>query len=208
MKRILLIAILGVLAVVLTAVVAGAIFKGKPPKQPDVLVSGSPSPEISETKTLYTDALKQAKDWQQNATLTRVYRKFTGKLDADKTPLVFSFSSLADPKNVFEVSFAGDDISSKQTGKQPFEIQLTPIDVSQWQVDPDQALKTAEDDGGKAFRESHLAGYSLLQQLSQVGSHPLQWYFRYDTGDGSKMRYEVWVNGSTGKVDTKKETTR
>lgn len=208
MKRILLIALLGGTAVALTAVVAGMLFQGPPPKQPDVLVSATPSPEISETKETYTDALTKAKDWQSNAVLSRVYREFTGKLDADKVPLVFSFSSLADPKNVYEVSYAGDDVSTKQVAKKPFEIALAPIDVSQWEIDPDQALKTAEDDGGKAFREAHLAGYSLLQQLSQVGSFPLQWYFRYDTGDGSNLRYEVWVNATTGKVDTKKETTR
>lgn len=208
MKRVVLIAILGILAVVLTAVAAGMLFQGPSPKQPDVLVSATPSPAISETKETYTDALTKAKDWQSNATLSRVYHEFTGKLDADKVPLVFSFSSLADPKNIYEVSYAGDDVSTKQAAKKPFELTLVPIDVSQWNIDPDQALKAAEDDGGKAFRDAHLAGYSLLQQLSQVGSHPLQWYFRYDTGDGSKLRYEVWINATTGQIDTKKETTR
>lgn len=206
MKRTILLALLGVVAVILTAVVAGMVFNGSKPKQPDVLVSSSPKPEISKTKSQYTDALKLAKDWEQNAALERVYRKFSGTLDAAKTPLVFSFASLAQPKNVFNVSILKNDTSTDTVAKQPFELQLTPIDVSQWEVDPDHALKVAEDDGGQTFREAHLAGYSLLQQLSQVGSHPLQWYFRYDTGDGSKKRYEIWINATTGTVDTKKET--
>jgi hypothetical protein len=164
---------------------------------------------ISKVKGQYTEALKKAKDWQKNATLTRVYRKFDGTLGPTKpTPLVFAFNSLAAPKETFEVEYIGTDVSERKVAKQAFELQFNPIDVSEWKVDPDTALHLAEDDGGREFRETHLAGYKVLQQLAKIGAHPLQWYVRYDTGDGSKLRYEMYVDADSGAIDFKRQIQR
>lgn len=199
-----------VCAAVLSAGLTGCAQKQKPALDVAPTPSASADVAISEAKTSYTDALKRAKDWQQNATLSRVYRVFEGTLSPEEPTLTFGFASLADPKQSFEVTFTGDeDVSDKKSGKKPFELAFTPIDVSQWNIDPDTALQTAENDGGgKAFRERHLAGYTVLQQLAAAAGHPLQWYFRYDTGDGSNKRYEVYVNAETGAIDLKREVSR
>lgn len=179
-------------------------------QQPSQTTPTPPAPQeqaISETKSLYTQALGKAKDWQSNATLTRVFRIYNGTLTpSTPAPLTFAFGSLAEPNKSFEVEFQGEAERTGKVDKRAFELAFIPIDTAGWQADPDSALKTAEDAGGREFREQHLAGYKLLQQLAKTGDHPLQWYFRYDTGDGSQLRYEIWVNGASGAVDNKKES--
>lgn len=202
-----------ILAVVFTAVLSAGLTgcAQKKPQTADVAPTPTATADvaISKTKADYTDALKRAKDWQQNATLSRVYRQFKGTLNPEDPTLTFGFASLAEPKSSYEVTFKGDDVETHKGDKKPFELAFSPIDVSQWNIDPDTALQTAEQDGGgQTFREQHLAGYSLLQQLATSAGHPLQWYFRYDTGDGSKKRYEVYVNAGTGTVELKREVTR
>jgi hypothetical protein len=175
-------------------------------KTPEPTVSKTPA-AIDDSKAKYTEALKRAKAWQPNAELARVYRKFSGTLaPSSPTPLVFAFSSLAEPRTTFEVEFQGDNLSDRTVKKLPFELLFNPVDVSAWKIPPEESLRIAENNGGEEFRERHLAGYSLLQQLSKVGAHPLQWYFRYDSGDGSKRRLEVYVDAGTGSVDFKKSS--
>lgn len=199
-----------VCAAVLSAGLTGCAQKEKPALDVAPTPSATADVAISKAKANYTDALKKAKDWQRNATLSRVYRLFDGTLSPEKPVLVFGFASLADPKSSYEVTFTGeDDVSDKKGPKKPFELAFTPIDVSQWNVDPDSALQTAEKEGGgQKFREQHLAGYTVLQQLASMAGHSLQWYFRYDTGDGSNKRYEVFVNAETGAIDLKREVNR
>lgn len=206
-RTLLILVVIG--AAILSAGIAGCNQK----KQPALDVAPTPSATadvaISKVKTEYTDALKKAKGWQQNATLSRVHRQFKGTLSPEEPTLTFGFASLADPKQSYEVTFTGkDDVKDKKSEKKSFELAFTPIDASQWNVDPDSALQTAETAGGQAFREQHLAGYTVLQQLAAAAGHPLQWYFRYDTGDGSNKRYEVYVNANTGAVDLKREVSR
>lgn len=207
-RTLLILVVIG--AAILSAGIAGCNQK----KQPALDVAPTPSATadvaISKVKTEYTDALKKAKDWQKNATLSRVYRYFEGTLSPEKPTLTFGFASLADTKQSYEVTFVGDDdIKDKKVGKKPFELAFTPIDVSGWSVDPDSALQTAEQEGGgQRFREQHLAGYTVLQQLAAASGHPVQWYFRYDTGDGSNKRYEIYLNAQTGAIDSKREVTR
>lgn len=168
--------------------------------------ASSHSAGLNNVKAEYTKALSEAKGWQSNATLARVYREYKGTLTPSKpTPLIFSFASLADPTQSFLVELTDRDQKAHKVSRQSFELMFNPINAAEWQIDPDRALVIAEDDGGKRFREEHLAGYSLLQQLSQVGSYPLQWYFRYDTGDGSRKRLEIRLNAKTGALDTKLE---
>ncbi|HEY8108810.1 MAG TPA: hypothetical protein VIF43_02270 [Patescibacteria group bacterium] len=175
---------------------------------PDVIATKTPSP-IEQSKERYTESLERAKRWQSNAELVRVHRKFSGTLaPSSPTPLMYAFSSLADPKSTFEVVYQGDDVSERTTKKQPFELLFNPINVAQWKVAPDDALRLAEEAGGEAFREQHLAGYTLLQQLSKVGAHPLQWFFQYDAGDGTKARLEIYVNAETEAIDFKKQSKR
>ena len=196
--------LLGV-AIVATWFVYQAVFQGAS----NVTPSGTPSPtsQLSTTKSEYTQALTRAKDWQPNATLTRVYRIFDGTLTPETPlPLVYSFSSLAEPSQAYEVSITKDDIKEKKTGKQPFELNFIPIDTGEWQIDPEAALSIAGQEGGSRFIEQHLAGYKLLQQLSKNAGHQLQWYFRYDAGDGTHMRLELFVNAETGALDSKKES--
>ena len=207
MPRVLLILVI-VLVATLSAGLTGCLQKRKPGLDVAPTPTATGHVAISKAKTQYTDALTKAKDWQSNATLSRVYRQFQGTLNPGQPTLTFAFASLADPKQSFGVTFKGDNLSTHKSGKQPFELGFTPIDVSQWNIDPDTALQTAEHEGGQAFREQHLAGYTLLQQLATDTGHPLQWYFRYDTGDGSKKRYEVYVNAATGVVDLKREVTQ
>jgi hypothetical protein len=118
---------------------------------------------------------------------------------------VYAFESLAEPTHDYEVSVTDKETKEAKVPRQPFEIGLTPIDTAQWNIDPEQALIKAEEAGGKPFREQHVAGYTVLVQLTQRGTFPLQWYVRYDTGDASKKRYEVYVNATTGTVDSQKE---
>lgn len=163
--------------------------------------SASPEGAISATKTQYTEALKAAKRWQSNATLTRVYRQYSGTLEpTEPPPLVFSFSSLADPSQAFLVETRGDNRRERRQAKPPFELMMQPVDADGWQIDPEQALKTAEENGGKQFREQHLAGYKILQQLAKPGNSPLQWYFRYDAGDGTRQRLELYIDAASGAV--------
>lgn len=186
--------------------IAGCNDKPNGEASPDVIATETPSP-IDEAKAKYTESLERAKQWQDNAELARVYRRFTGTLaPSAPTPLVYAFSSLAEPKSTFEVTFRGDDVSEQTVKKEPFELLFNPIDVAQWNVPPDEALRVAEDAGGETFREEHLAGYTVLQQLSKVGAHPLQWFFRYDAGDGSRIRLEIYVNADTKAVDFKKQS--
>lgn len=199
--------IVGVVAI--AAGVLGIAGCGKKPEanpSPDIIATKTPNP-IEESKERYTESLERAKQWQENAELERVYRSFSGTLaPSSPTPLVYAFSSLADPKSTFEVKFRGDEITEGTVKKQPFELLFNPIDVAQWKVPPDEALRIAEEAGGEAFREEHLAGYTVLQQLSKMGAHPLQWYFRYDAGDGSDIRLEVYVNAGSKSVDFKKQS--
>jgi hypothetical protein len=195
------------IVVVSTAVLGIAGCSKKPASPtPDVIATKTPSP-IDQTKEKYTESLERAKKWQSNAELARVYRNFSGTLaPSSPTPLVFAFSSLADPKSTFEVTHQGDNVSDQTIPRKSFELLFNPIDVAQWKVAPDDALRIAENAGGESFREDHLAGYTLLQQLSKVGAHPLQWFFQYDAGDGSKARLEIYVNATTQAVDFKKQS--
>ncbi len=176
---------------------------GKPAPQASPIIN----PSISEAKTTYFEALKRAKSWQANATLERVYREFNGTLTpSTPAPVTFAFASLVEPTTVFEVQISKDAVRDSKQSKQPFELPMQPIDVGAWDIAPDKALDIAEQAGGQQFREQHLAGYKLLQQLSQVGQYPLQWYFRYDTDDKTRLRYEIWVNAATGAVEQKKQS--
>jgi hypothetical protein len=178
----------------------------KPPEAPAPTPTASAGDTLNQSKQQYTDSLGRAKGWQANATLARVYRVYEGRIDTEAPPsLLFSYASLAEPGRSFEVKFDKDDVGDRKVPKQPFELNLTPIDAGEWQVDPDRAFQLAEESGGKAFREQHLAGYKVLQQLAKNGQYPLQWLVRYDTGDGSKMRYEIYINASSGIVESKKE---
>lgn len=185
--------------------IAGCDTKPEPAAVP--AASSTPSP-IDEAKGRYTDALERAKKWQENAELARVYRRFSGTLaPAAPTPIVYAFSSLAQPRSTFEVEFQGENVSDRTAEKEPFELLFNPVDVAQWKVPPDEALRIAEEAGGESFREAHLAGYAVLQQLSKMGAHPLQWYFRYETGDDSKLRLDIYVNADSGAIDFKREVT-
>ncbi|MDP9211748.1 MAG: hypothetical protein M3N59_00505 [bacterium] len=193
-------------------IIAGAVLgiagcDNKPEPAPTPAVSESPSP-IDEAKGRYTEALERAKKWQENAELARVYRRFSGTLaPAAPTPAIYAFSSLAEPRSTFEVEFQGDNVSDRTVEKQPFELLFNPVDVAGWKVPPDEALRIAEEAGGESFREAHLAGYTVLQQLSKMGAYPLQWYFRYEAGDGTDLRLEIYVNADSGSVDFKREVT-
>jgi hypothetical protein len=194
------------MAVLCSAVLllSGCTIGGTPAAQ-DPVASGSPDP-INHLKTEYTSALGKAKAWQQNATLIRVYRKYSGTITPKQPPpLVYAFSSLAEPTHDYEVSVTEKETKEAKVPRQPFEIGLNPIDTAQWNVGPDAALAKAEEVGGKPFREQHLAGYTVLVQLTQRGTFPLQWYVRYDTGDSSNKRYEVYLNATTGVVESQKE---
>lgn len=174
---------------------------------------GEPTPAggpagISEAKGEYTKALAKAKAWQSNADLLRVYRIFDGTLTPSQpVPLTFSFSSLIEPNKSFLVDVTPDGERDHKEDRRPFEVNFTPIDVAGWNIDPDAALKSAEEHGGQNFRQAHLAGYTVLEQLAKPTGHPLQWYFRYDTGDGTKKRLEIYLNAESGAVDTQSETT-
>lgn len=192
------------------AAVALAIFLntgGRQPGSAEPLPSGTPVGTIQQDKTGYTEALGKAKAWQGNATLTRVYRKYSGTVTPkEPPPLVFSFGSLADPSKSYEVSVTDKAEKEATVAKPDFELNMIPIDTADWNVDPDTALAKAEQSGGQQFREQHLAGYSVIVQLSHLNARPLQWYVRYDTGDGSKKRYEVFVNATTGTVEGQRES--
>lgn len=169
--------------------------------------TGSPGGSISHYKSQYTDALGKAKAWQDNATLTRVYRKYSGTITPKQPqPLIFSFGSLANPQHAHEVSLTDKSEREATVTKPDFELAMVPIDTAEWMIDPDTALATGEQAGGAQFREQHLAGYTVLVQLSKQGAFPLQWYVRYDTGDGTKKRYEVFINALTGEVTSQKES--
>ncbi|MEX2043336.1 MAG: hypothetical protein WD926_00395 [Patescibacteria group bacterium] len=195
--------------VVASAAVLGIAGCGNKPDagaSPDIIATKTPSP-IEQSKERYTESLERAKKWHDNAELARVYRRFTGTLaPSSPTPLTYAFSSLAEPKSTFEVSFRGDDVTERTVKKEPFELLFNPVNVAQWKVPPDEALRIAEEAGGEGFREEHLAGYTVLQQLSKMGAHPLQWYFRYDAGDGSRIRLDIYVNAETKAIDFKKQS--
>lgn len=185
--------------------------KSVPKAQPHITPSATPSNNaaISQVKGHYTEALGKAKDWQKNATLERIYRTYDGTFTpSEPAPLVFAFASLADPKTTLEIAFSGDNVTNHKVSKKPFELLFNPINAGEWEVDPNNALTIAEKSGGERFREKHLAGYAVLQQLSKAGAHNLQWYVRYDTGDGSRLRYEIYINARTGIVDSMKEIRR
>lgn len=175
---------------------------------------GSPAPSatvtpssISKVKGQYTKALMKAKEWQPNATLERVYREFNGSLTPDDPPpLVFVFASLAEPNKNNEITIKDEAAEDHQAAKPAAELMYNPVDIGDWQIDPEQALKIAEDAGGRRFREEHLAGYKLLQQLSKIKQHPTQWMFRYTTGAGSRLKYEIFINAKTGTVDSRQES--
>lgn len=194
------------LVLVCAAVLGAAACGTKQAKNADAPAPQPSAEAISKAKRDYTEALAKAKDWQPNATLTRVFRVYKGSLSpSEPVPLSFSFGSLAQPTEAFVVEASEQGLTDRKEKKQPFEINLNPINVGNWEIDPDRALQIAEENGGQQFRESHLAGYVVLVQLSQSGNHPLQWYVRYDTGDASAMRFEVYLNATTGKVEAKEE---
>ena len=163
---------------------------------------------IDVSKQQYTEAVGKANEWQANATLSRVYRNYDGTLTPEAPPaLIYAFGSLAEPAVAFEVRFEKDEVKTEKVAKKPFELSLLPVDTATWNIDPEAALQKAEDGGGKDFRSAHLAGFKVLQQLSKIGRNPLQWYFRYDTGDGTKLRKEIWIDADTGAVAGQKDTT-
>jgi hypothetical protein len=198
----------GVAGLVVVAALVGIGASGCNPQktQPVVSPSGSSHP-IEQSKQQYTEAVGRAHSWQKNAVLERVYRSYSGTLTpGGGASVTFAFSSLADPEKTFEVAYTGDKTTERKVAKQGFELNLIPIDTAEWQVDPETALQKAEAGGGRTFREQHLAGFKVLEQMAKTGSHPLQWYFRYDTGDGSHKRLELWLNAKTGAVSDQKES--
>lgn len=177
------------------------------PVPPGPTVSGTPGVAISRSKAQYQQGLERAHaTWEKNATLSRVYQLYNGAISPEPPPpLVYSFTSLADPGRAFEVAFTGDTVVDRKVPLTSFELNLTPIDPNAWEVDPDKALELAEDAGGRTFREKHLVGFKVLQQLQLRGTYSLMWYFRYDTGDGSGLRYEIYVNAKSGAIEFQRE---
>lgn len=147
----------------------------------------------------------RAKAWQANATLSRVYRQYEGSLSPTKPPpLVFAYASLAEPAKHFEVLFGGS-VTQRESASPPAGLRLLPIAATEPKVDPEKALQIAEEAGGKTFREQHLAGYKVLVQLQKISGFQTVWYVRYDTGDGTKLRRDVYVNAESGAIDLQKE---
>ncbi len=179
-----------------------------PKPSPTVNPSGA-NEGISQAKQRYTESLAKAHDWQRNATLERVYRTYEGTMTPEGgAATTYTFASLAEPTHSFEVTFAGDGaLTTKKSTKQSFELAFNPIDTAEWSIDPDKALQVAEDAGGRTFREQHLAGFKVSQNLQQKGTFPVMWYFRYDTGDGTRLRHEIFVNAKTGEIANQLETT-
>lgn len=202
-----LMARLFVLIVILVAIIAGILAllsKGDSKSSK----SGTETTAVAQSKQETTDALKLAKQWHSNATLERVVRQYNGSLTPNPpVQPTYVFASLAEPTRTFQVTFGGQQPKTDKPTKKPFEFTMQPINLADWKISPDEALQKAEDAGGKKFHEDHKAGYKILEQLAVMPTHPLQWYFRYDTGDGSKKRLEIYINASTGKVDYQKETT-
>lgn len=194
--------ILSFVVVIVAVLTMGATGCNPPAKpQPTPTVSANPEQGIALAKANYKEATQSAKKWQSNATLTRVYRQYSGTLEPPELPpLIYSFSSLADPRQAFLVEARGTDRRERRQPIPSFELMMQPIDVGGWQIEPEQALTLAEENGGKQFREQHLAGYKVLQQLARQGGAPLQWYFRYDSGDGTRQRLDVYVDAASGAV--------
>lgn len=178
----------------------------KPPA-PGTISNGTPGLAITRAKEQYAQSLERVHiTWQKNATLSRVYRLYNGAINPDPLPpLVYSFTSLADPARSFEVVYDRDTVTDRKVSLTSFELNLTPIDSNAWEVDPEKALELAEDAGGRTFREKHLVGFKVLQQLQLRGTYSLMWYFRYDSGDGSGLRYEIYVNAKTGSIEFQRE---
>lgn len=162
---------------------------------------------LAQAKQQYQQSAGRAKQWERNATLQRVYREYDGSLESDQPkPLTFTYASLANPTHVFEVEFASGGGQDRQAPAGALSLSYIPINADDWQVSPEKALETAEAGGGQEFREKHLAGYKLLEQLQHVNGHPPQWYFRYDSGDGSRLRHEIFVNAKDRTVQTQKDS--
>ncbi len=195
-----------VLSVLLVAIVGiGATGCNQKKNQaPQPTASADPAAEF---KAEYKKAKETAKKWQDNATLERVFRVFNGTISPDEPqPVIFAFSSLAEATKVYQVTVLPNaEPQSEKKQKQDFEILLNPLGDDVLAITPDDALQKAEEAGGKTFREQHLAGYRVLQQLASTGKYPAQWLVRYDTGDGSKLRLEIYLNAKTGEVETKRE---
>jgi hypothetical protein len=171
---------------------------------PQPTASADPAAEF---KAEYKKAKETAKKWQDNATLERVYRVYNGTISSEEPqPVIFAFSSLAEATKVYQVTVPRDgEPRTEKKQKQDFEILFNPLSDDVLAITPDDALQKAEDAGGKTFREQHLAGYRVLQQLASSGKYPAQWLVRYDTGDASKLRLEIYLNAKTGEVETKRE---
>lgn len=178
----------------------------KKPSPASIATSGTPGAAATQIKEQYVQSLERARVWQENATLSRVYRLYNGAINPDPLPpLVFSYTSLAEPSKAYEVLFSGTSVTERKVPLSTYELSLTPIDVTAWEVDAVKAIQLAEDAGGRTFRENHLAGFKVLQQLQLRGTYPLMWFFQYDTADGSNLRYEMYVNAKTGAIEFQRE---
>jgi len=156
-------------------------------------------------------AKSKAKEWKTDATLYAVNIKLPKDLSVNKAIETFVFGSAADTLDWW--TFAISENSAKYVRaivpKTDYLSTITkPIGMNYWKINYLEALKIADANGGKAFREKN-TDTQITENLSQTEPKGWLWWiveYESSTGDSLKVRInptDQTVVDESGNIVTK-----
>lgn len=176
--------------------------------------SGLPDPAsiLSALKLETTNATDRIKSLvicgqlKTDLTLTIISSKFINTLsDQGLDTNWYIFTSASDPANFYLVNMPR---SSGQVSKRivmpkadfNFDFDVLPIPLAQWKISYADALKKAEEYGGKNFRAQHktFEVSTILAYPAAGQEQQLSWSVSYKATDQSGAYFKVQVNAATG----------
>jgi len=163
-------------------------------------------PLLQEEITKATAKMKELKD---DVVLQLVSMKFVNSL-SDQTGLVtnyYIFSSPTDTRYYYLVNVPhnGEQMKRFLMPKEDLELpfDLIAVPFTYWKQSYVDAMKTAETNGGEAFRTKH-AKFEVSAILAQPAGQYLYWFITYRATDGTADMLQLSVDANKGTVQSNK----
>lgn len=175
-------------------------------------LGGLPDPTVS--RPILQDELNKAtakvKELKDDVVLQLVSMKFVNGL-SDSNGLVtnyYIFSSPTDTRYYYLVNVPHNGeqmkrfLMPKEDLELPFDLIALPFNF--WKQTYVDALKTAEANGGEAFRAKH-SKFEVSAILAQPAGQYLYWFITYRATDGTADILQLSVDGYKGGVQQNKQ---
>lgn len=176
--------------------------------------SGLPDPAtilttLKQETTTATERIKSLVVCGQAKTdlnLTILSSKFINTLaDSGLDTNWYIYTSASDPANFYLVNMprSGGQVSKRIIMPKSdfnFDFDVLPIPLAQWKISYADALKRAEEYGGKSFRAQHktFEVSTILAYPAAGEQQQLSWSVNYKATDQSGANFKVQVNAATG----------